>query len=230
MESFPAWFPTVVAIGGVLGTLVTAVATIFLWRVTSVLAVETQRMAMATSQPHVVATLDPNRWSMRHFDLKVDNTGNATAYDISVEFTPPLENGEGRSGGIEVPFAKISVLKPGQGVASYLADYERVKGKVYTVRVSWRRAAAKPEREENVYTLNMADKQGVSQLGDDPLVQVAKHIKRMEEQWKPITSGAKRVKVDAFTSGDRLHERRVADRQRRKWQARSQNPTTDLSD
>jgi len=70
MEIFSAWLPTVVAIGGVLGTLVTAVATIFLWRVTSLLAVETQRMAKATSQPHVVATLDPNRWSMRHFDLK----------------------------------------------------------------------------------------------------------------------------------------------------------------
>lgn len=230
MEIFSAWLPTVVAIGGVLGTLVTAVATIFLWRVTSLLAVETQRMAKATSQPHVVATLDPNRWSMRHFDLKVDNTGNATAYDISVEFSPPLENGEGRSSGIEVPFERISVLKPGQGVASYLADYERVKGKVYSVRVSWRRAAAEPQREENVYTLDMADKQGVSNLGDEPLVQIANHIKRMQEQWKPIANGSKRVQIDGFTSGDRLHERRVAARERRLWQARNQNRATDLSD
>ncbi len=230
MENFAGWFPAFVAVVGMLGTIVTAVATFLLWRVTKLLAVETQRMAKATSQPHVVATLDPNRWSMRHFDLKVDNTGNATAYDISVEFSPPLENGEGRSGGIEVPFEKISVLKPGQGVASYLADYERVKGKVYSVRVSWRRAAAEPQREENVYTLNMADKQGVSKLGDDPLVQIANHIKKMDEQWKPITSGARRVKVDGFTSRDRLHERRAAIRQLRLLQARDQNSATDLSD
>ena len=98
MDSAQTWITTFIAVGGLLGSLVTAVATLFLWRVTKLLAVETKRMAEASAQPHVVATLDPNRWSMRHFDLKVDNTGNATAYDIKVDFTPPLINGEGRAG------------------------------------------------------------------------------------------------------------------------------------
>lgn len=142
MDSAQTWITTFIAFGGLLGTLVTAVATLFLWRVTKLLAVETKRMAEASAQPHVVATLDPNRWSMRHFDLKVDNTGNATAYDIKVDFTPPLINGEGRAGGMAVPFENISLLKPGQGVSSYLAEYPLVRKQVYSVRVSWRRSFA----------------------------------------------------------------------------------------
>ena len=134
MDSAQTWITTFIAVGGLLGTLVTAVATLFLWRVTKLLAVETKRMAEASAQPHVVATLDPNRWSMRHFDLKVDNTGNATAYDIKVDFTPPLINGEGRAGAMAVPFENISLLKPGQGMGSYLAEYSIVSKRVYSVR------------------------------------------------------------------------------------------------
>lgn len=217
MDSAQTWITTFIAIGGLLGTLVTAVATLFLWRVTKLLAVETKRMAEASAQPHVVASLDPNRWSMRHFDLKVDNTGNATAYDIKVDFTPPLINGEGRAVGMTVPFESISLLKPGQGVSSYLAEYPLVRKRVYSVRVSWRRSFADSRREENVYTINMSDHDGVSDLGGDPMLKIASDLAKMQEDLRSLARGGKRLKVDAYTAGDRLHERRVAARQRRRW-------------
>ena len=217
MDSAQTWITTFIAVGGLLGSLVTAVATLFLWRVTKLLAVETKRMAEASAQPHVVATLDPNRWSMRHFDLKVDNTGNATAYDIKVDFTPPLINGEGRAGAIAVPFENISLLKPGQGMSSYLAEYSIVSRRVYSVRVSWRRSFADSTREENTYTINMADHQDVSDLGGDPMVKITNDLAKMQEDLRSLARGGKRLKVDAYTAGDRLHERRVAARQRRRW-------------
>lgn len=200
-----------------MGTLVTAIATIFLWRVTKLLAVETKRMAEASARPHVVATLDPNRWSMRHFDLKVDNTGNATAYDIKVDFTPPLVNGVGRAGGMHVPFENISLLKPGQGMSSYLAEYPLVRGRVYSVRVTWRRSFADSQREENVYSINMADRQGVSDLGGDPMVKMANDLAKMQEDLRSLARGGNRVKVDTYSESDRMHERRVAARKRRRW-------------
>jgi len=196
MDSAQTWITTFIAFGGLLGTLVTAVATLFLWRVTKLLAVETKRMAEASAQPHVVATLDPNRWSMRHFDLKVDNTGNATAYDIKVDFTPPLINGEGRAGAMAVPFENISLLKPGQGMSSYLAEYPIVRKQAYSVRVSWRRSFADSQREENVYTINMADRQGVSDLGGDPLVNIANDLAKIREDLRSLAQGSKRLKID----------------------------------
>src|SRR3546814_14112770 len=96
-------------------------------------------MAEAAAQPHVVVTLTPNRWSMRHFDIHIDNTGNATAYDISIAYDPPLENGEARGDRVEIPFQKISVLKPGQGMVSYLSELGKLRGRTYGVKWERRR-------------------------------------------------------------------------------------------
>src|SRR5438046_318341 len=93
--------------GGLLSATVTAVATIFLWLVTRNLAIQTKRMAEASARPQIVATLEPNQWSIRHLNLRVDNTGNATAFDIHVAFSPPLENADERRDE-EVPFQGIS--------------------------------------------------------------------------------------------------------------------------
>ncbi|MGN2388186.1 hypothetical protein ACTACB_17620 [Pseudomonas syringae] len=201
MENAPQWVQLTLGIIGILGSLVTAIATIFLWRVTKVLAIETTRMAEASAQPHVVATLAPNRWTLNHFDLHIDNTGNATAYEICTSFDPPLENGEERTAR-EIPFQRVSVLKPGQGLTSYLSEYSSLKGKKFQVTISWRNPL-KPDRETHTYSLDMADNDGVSRLGDDPMVQLASQIKKLQEGWAPIARGSKKVKTDVFTTEDR---------------------------
>lgn len=214
------WVSIIIAVGGVLGTIVTAVATIFLWRVTRVLANETTRMVQAASQPHVVVTIEPNRWSLLHFDLKVHNTGNATAYDISISFDPPLENGEARGSKLEVPLTTVSVLKPDQGLSSYLSEYTPLKGNAYTVSISWRRNPSSQVKELNVYKLDMNDYDSITQLGvSDPTVQIAEQVKKIQENLKPLLSGTKRLRVDMFSSSDRLHERKVIARQLRRQAA-----------
>jgi hypothetical protein len=196
----------VVAGTGALATVVTAVATFFLFRVTRVLAVETKRMAESSAQPHVVATLVPNRWSLTHFDLNVDNTGNATAYDITVHFDPPLTTG-GTDSRDEIPFQRLSVLKPGQGLSSYLCEFALLKGKVYQVEIIWRKAATATEIESNSYTLSMNDQSGVSRLGNEPLIQLARSLKHIDESLSPVLRGTKKLKVDSFSGEDRREER-----------------------
>jgi hypothetical protein len=222
MDQLPGWVNIVTSLGGLIGTLITAVATIFLWKVTKVLARETTRMVEASSQPHVVATLDPNRWSMRHFDLNVNNTGNGTAYDISVKFDPPLGNGEERKNK-DVPLTRISVLKPGQGISSYLSGYGPLDGKTYKVTISWRKSTG-AEQEENIYTLRMTDVQDISVLGGDPVIKIAEHLKKLQEDVAKLGSNANRIQVDAFLTTDRLHEKKVYAREARMWrQKRAQD-------
>ena len=193
--------------------MITAVATVLLWRVTRILAKETKRMAEASSQPHVVATIEPNRWAWNHADLKVDNTGNATAYDIQVSFDPLLENGGARRDNKKAPLQTISVLKPGHGLSSYLTQFAPLAGKSFTVTISWRRDPAKNDRETNIYTLSMADAEGVSRLGaSDPLTQIAEEVKKMREDWSPIAKGSKKIQTDVFTGRDRLHEAQELER------------------
>lgn len=146
METAPAWWNIAISVGGLISSLVTAIVTIFLWKVTRILARETTRMVDAASQPHVVATLDPSPWSVRFFELNVNNTGTGTAYDILISFDPPLRN-EDNLKGTGSPIDRISVLKPGHGINSYAANYDSVKGATYKVSVSWRKNPKLEARE-----------------------------------------------------------------------------------
>jgi len=216
MDPFEPWQSLILGVGGLVGTLATAVATFFLWRVTLTLAKETTRMAEASVQPHVVVTLSSSRWSIRHFDLHIDNTGNATAYDIKVAFSPPLDNAD-TGADQPVPFQKVSVLKPDQGLSSYFADYESLKNKLYKVEISWLKNSTDVSRQHNVYVLDMADHEGSIRIGEDPMVAIARHLEKIGKSIHKVTGGQQRLEVDVFGSFDRLHEKRVSERSRRQW-------------
>lgn len=216
MDQISNWVNWSIEIIGAIGTLVTAIATFFLWRVTKLLAIETKRMAEASSQPHVVAVLSPNHWSVRHFDLNVENTGNAAAYDIRLNFTPPLENGQDRTHKTSVPLQEISILKPGSSIHSFLTDYESIQGLSFDVEISWRNAGKDNIREINSYTLRMSDHEGISYLGQEPLIKISRDIEKLEKNWSRVLKGNKRVNLDVFTSLDRLREKRDNERWVRK--------------
>ena len=202
---------TVSTYGTLLASIVTAIATFFLWRVTGILAVETKRMA-DSGRPQIVANIAPNQWSVLHLDINVENTGNATAFDIEVTFDPPLENGEARTDKALIPFQTISVLKPGQSLKSYLSDVGDYLEKTFTVTVSWRLQPQDQKREQLSYSLNMADFKGVSYLGSrDPIVQVAEQIKKLREDWRHVASGTRKVKADTYDGADRQREREALD-------------------
>lgn len=179
-----------------LATLVTAVATVALWYVTSVLARETKRLADTTSQPQVVASVQPNRWGGGFADLHVANTGNATAFEIEIKFDPPLEK-DPVDADAPTPFQSISLLKPGQALSSFLVEYDRIIDVIYDVTVSWKRDPAKGERESLSYKLRVADVRGVTHLGSpDPVIQIAEDIRKLREEFGRVASGARKPKVE----------------------------------
>ncbi len=219
----PTWLLPVLTFAG---AAVTAVATVLLWRVTGILAAETRRMANLSSQPHVVATIEPNRWSLIHADLKLENTGNATAYDIQVEFDPPLENGEARSNH-GTPLKTLSVLKPGHGIASYITEFAPILDKSYAVTVSWKRSLKDKKRESHSYTLDMSVFKEITQLGaSEPLIQIAEVLKKLREDWQWVPRGSRKLNIDVYTAGDRLHERRERDRYDRRRRREAERNAT----
>lgn len=204
-----AWIALVRDLGGVIGTAVTAVATIFLWLVTRTLAKETKRLAKASAQPQVVATIEHNRWAMQYADLHVSNTGNATAYDVSISFEPPLPIDDLRDSIRPPPLQTLSVLKPGQALHSSLSKFAPLIDKTFIVTVSWRSSPSSPERESNVYPLDMSFVRGITRLGSaDPLTQIAEQMKKMREDWQSVAQGNRRIKTDVFTSNDRSRQAR----------------------
>jgi hypothetical protein len=225
------WLEVAQSAGTVLAAVVTAVATVFLWRVTRVLADETRRLAQATSQPQVVAQLLPSPWSLIHADFIVQNTGTGTAFDIEINFDPPLEQKRSGDLGGEVPFHRISILKAGQSLRSYIGQFHPHLDKIYRVSISWRRTPEGRERESISYTLDMTMFKSVSQLGaSDPLVQLAEELKKMREDWRNVASGFRAIEVDVHTRLDRAKDERELQRRWRreeKQQAAAPQPVTD---
>ncbi|WP_265500741.1 hypothetical protein [Paracoccus beibuensis] len=143
----------------VLAAVVTAVATIALWRVTRVLAVETTTLAKMTAQPFVVCWLESSAANPLALNLTLRNTGNATAFDISLRITPALPaKYDDRPGneGSETTFA-VSLLPPGQALSIRGVKSELVHDTVFNAELGWADRPGSPVREAIAYSFDAND-------------------------------------------------------------------------
>lgn len=194
-----------ISVLSVIGVAITAVATLLLWRVTSTLAIETKLMAAAASQPQIVVTIEPSPWALMYANLHIANTGNATAFDISVNFDPPLVLIDERKEK-ERPFQTLSLLRPGQNLKSWIGKLHPLIEKNFYITVSWRRSPGGTE-EQYSYWLSMGDYRAISQLGaSDPTIQIAQKLKLIQEDFRKITSGSQKLGIDIYDSRDRQAE------------------------
>lgn len=196
----------------ILVSVTTMVATIVLACFTFVLARETKRLASASTEPFVTATIHPNIWSMVHCDFVVANSGTAPAYDVAIDISPEPSQHTAR-GESEAPLRKLSILPPGQELKSFLSDVEDVLHKEFEVTITWKRSPNGPTTEPVVYYLSIP--KGVSRLGAwSPEIQIAEAIKRIQEDWNPVAQGSRKLKVDVFDQEDRENERRAWEERR----------------
>ena len=185
---------------------VTAIGTIVLACLTYVLAKHTNRANEISSSPIVIVTMTPNMWGVIHIDLEVENVGEATAFNVEINYEPELIAWADREDR-RVPYTKVSVLKPGQILRASLDRYERYADIEYIANVSWTRSPNSNKREEIQYTLTVKDIAEATYLGSrDATVQIAEQIKKLREDWKSIASGYKRLKSDVFTQENRDDE------------------------
>lgn len=184
-------------------TIVTALATGVLAWVTWLLWKSTSRMAAATSEPYVVATLEPNRWSFIHLDLVLENTGNGPAFDVRIEFAPSIARERGGSADVQ-PMERVAVLRPGQVLRDYLSKGGDFLEKSYRVSLSWKTSPTARERVTNDYDLDIKHYNKFIQLGgNDPLFQIAQELKKLREAVDPVMRGQRKTKADIYTQSDR---------------------------
>jgi hypothetical protein len=196
MEHWIGWLEAV-------GVLVTAIATIVLAFVTKTLARETKRLAEIGQQPQVVFSVEPSDFEMNFLYNHVQNVGTAPAYDIRISFSPSLEF-KNTQNATRAPFEKISVLKPGQRLSSFICSYDELETKSFIVTTYWRKSPAAKEEESLSYQLNLSDFEQMlllkKQSIEESLERIAKSLGNLE-------SGFKRLKVDTFDDEDRQAER-----------------------
>lgn len=196
--------PTLIDYTVALGTIVTAFATLVLAGLTYVLAQTTKQANKIASSADIVVTMEPNMWGTMYIDLEVENCGQAIAYDIEITYDPPLIAWEEKGISEAAPFQKIAVLKPNQTLRASLDAFAKYEGTTFTVNISWSHEANNPKRSRKTHTATVDDLKNVTYLGErSALVQIAKHIKKLEEGWRPISRGSQKVKSDIYTKEDR---------------------------
>lgn len=140
-----------------IAAFVTAVATITLWRVTKVLAVETQTLAKMTSRPFVVCSLESSGASAVALNLTLRNTGTATAFDVRLELSPGLKGPSGTPS--EKPNTRwdVSLLPPGQALNIRGVMGPDVNGEVFDASISWASMPGAGARETVSYRFSATD-------------------------------------------------------------------------
>ncbi|WP_337245215.1 hypothetical protein [Luteimonas sp. gir] len=205
------WPLTLSTIGSAAASAVMPIATLVLAIFTVMLARETRRMARATERTEVTVTIEPNQWGMMYFDIWVANTGNRAAYEVSVEFDPPLVGYE-RADSSPPPLQRISVMRPGQTLRSFLGNVQKIEDQRTKATVTWRVGSATGEVQRTQYAIDFDFIRNHSMLGENnPIVQIAKEVKHIREDWKSIARGQRRIQADQFTAADRKEAQRLSE-------------------
>lgn len=155
-----AWFTDAansLAFAQLLAAFVTALATIALWRVTKVLAVETKTLAAMTSRPFVVCSLESSGASAIALNLTLRNTGNATAFDVKLELSPALTKPDGTANDDPQTAWEISLLPPGQALTTQGVMGPEVHDQTYSATVSWAALPGAVVRESLSYSFAAKD-------------------------------------------------------------------------
>lgn len=173
---------------------ITALSTLALVFVTCILVWITKRLIDVSSSPQVVAIIKPARWSRIHFDIELENTGSATAFDIDVQYTPPLFTDQNSGNLARAPFTAVTVLKPGQVLTSYLGDAVTYLDQKYLIDVSWsRKPGRKCKRQSLKYEIDLSFYEDTGILGDgngDPAIAAYRELEKIR---KALETMVKRV-------------------------------------
>jgi hypothetical protein len=207
--------------------VVTAFGTVVLGAFTIVLARETKRLADVGEQPNIIVTFEPNRHSLLHLDMHVENTGTATAYEVEINIAPELHFGKGDVARA-IPLKNISLLKSKQSLSSYFADWAELEPKAFTVTTSWLRRPKAATREQLSYKVDLEQLRGISRLGSDPAVDTAKATTKIAEGVDRISRGYSKVAVNTYNSQDRADEEKAIEERYNRAHGRNK-PSSDAT-
>ncbi|AJY46540.1 hypothetical protein [Martelella endophytica] len=183
------WFYTVgtfvannaLVIAQVIAAFVTAGATIALWNVTRVLAVETSNLAKMTAQPFVVCWLESSGADATALDLTFRNTGNAVAFDVELKLSPALPSPDGRKQESKEQTYKLSMLPPGHHLAHKPVLSRDVRETIFLAEISWAKRPRGTTRETLSYDFQAKDgfRGGWNTKGSH---QIAEELKKIREK------------------------------------------------
>lgn len=219
MDTFLAFLNENTGALTVIFTAIVTLATVVYAVLTAALVKETRQMRQAQTEPHVDVSFKMRDETLGFLDIAVRNIGIGPAYDI--HFSIHQVAGDLVAAGLmkelkEIHFLQSGVryISPGQELKSFFTSmYERYDAKLVSqisIEITYKNAVGSNFKEN--FLLDFSELKGITRIGEPPLLTIAKHVKKLSEEFDKVTSSG-RLRVDTFTSEDRRSEQ--LERQRR---------------
>lgn len=211
---------------------ITTIATAVICVLTIILAIETWRLRAAQTRqikevyleglrPNVSVELTPGHAGVHFMNVQVSNSGKGIAKKISFEF---LDRHDQPATVVTEPivkvFHKLAMFRVGiqslginQALKSFIfsfLDIERDLGVgLFTPYVNIRIRFEDTEGNEyvNVFVIDFSQYEGFSEVGTNPLIELAKEVKAIRKELSKVVSHSGRLDVDVHSAVDRVEER-----------------------
>ena len=208
------------ALSAIFSGVVTIATVIYAW-LTAKLVNETRRMREAQTEPSLQVVYRNREEWINLLDVAVRNIGLGAAYDISFEIRAELKVGDKNdlvdSLGKLGCFAKgLVYLGPNQEFTSFWTNLMDGQASKLDTRVfiHCRYRSATGVQYESRCVLDLSEIKGISRIGEPPLLKIAKQLESIGKDLNHLTTGFKRLRIDAFSQADRDAERAEWDAQR----------------
>ena len=171
------------------------IATTVLVGITGYYAYLTRRLLKANDTPEIAVSLRPHEISVNLVMLCIENVGTGAAHDVKFTTDPPsIPN-------LDIPFEKIGFLKSGLGyfepgrkieqfLVSVIGKFDELKQTRLKITVTYK-DSTKREREQ-IFHLDFSEGVGFSQIGSPPLYEIAKTIKKIQEDLHRVATGSRK--------------------------------------
>lgn len=178
-------------------SVIIGIATVVLVGITGIYVYLTWRLLKANNTPEIAISLRPHEAHVNAVMLCIENIGTGTARSLQFATNPSSV------AGLDIPLEKIGVLRNGIAFFEPRRKIEQLlvillgKGKLNELRqtpleitVTYKDSA--DHKHERAFHLDFGEFEDFSQFGTPPLYEMAKNIKKIQEDLHRITTGSRK--------------------------------------
>ena len=171
------------------------IATLVLVSITICYTYLTWRLLKANDMPEIAISLRPHEISVNLVMLCIENVGTGAAHNVKFTTNPSSIPS------LDIPFENIGFLKSGIGyfepgrkieqfIVSVINKFDELKQTQLEITVTYKDSANRTHKR--IFSLDFSEGVGFSQIGSPPLYEIAKAIKKIQEDLHRITTGSRK--------------------------------------
>jgi len=207
---------------------ISLIFTVFIAASTFVYAILTLRLVSETihmrkiqTEPKLSIIISPSDEWINFINLKIQNIGAGPAYNIKFQANPDFECLHDVY--LSNVLRPINYLEPKEERKTFLTslveDFEKKISTTYEITASYSNKEGVNYKDR--FIIDFSEFKGTHQLGEPPIYKIAKNLEKIESHFSSLSSGSKRIEVNAHTPEDVEREHKEEINRRKEFEKRA---------